>query len=348
MAPTPFVHGLALAWSDGALSRDGAIMLETLQKQLGISDKDRSVQEQSWLAEISKTDRRSFGDGDQILREWLDALSDKESLSPATRSMGRAALDVGLSKTAWFEALQFAEGLGLGEDLALGVWLEEEAEPLNGWPPALDPLAVILGLVISVPGIVTRNEEQFSNGTPSVSINHPDAKPSQLSWMPSLLPIKSDGCEWGWENDSKTDTEMPTSSINYSHTVLLAWIRRLVTMRRDRGDEGLSGLPANCLLVPSSTEVTYDGNTMTLSMIVDLGDSGLVRPWASVKVSELPEIIPAPDGIADSWVKIHDALAGLLVTGLETLPRQLLTASGAEVSISAPSLNGSWIVHDIV
>jgi len=30
------------------------------------------------------------------------------------------------------------------------------------------------------------------------------------------------------------------------------------------------------------------------------------------------------------------------------LPRQLLTASGAEVSISAPSLNGSWIVHDIV
>jgi hypothetical protein len=83
-------------------------------------------------------------------------------------------------------------------------------------------------------------------------------------------------------------------------------------------------------------------------MIVDLGDSGLVRPWASVKVSESPEIIPAPDGIADSWVKIHDALAGLLVTGLETLPRQLLTASGAEVSISAPSLNGSWIVHDIV
>ena len=174
MAPTPFVHGLALAWSDGALSRDGAIMLETLQKQLGISDKVRSVQEQSWLAEISKTDRRSFGDGDQILREWLEALNDKESLAPAARSMGRAALDVGLSKTGWFEALQFAEGLGLGDDLVLGVWLEEEAEPLNGWPLALDPLAVILGLVISVPGVVTRNDEQFSNGT-------------GLWWRPPLL-----------------------------------------------------------------------------------------------------------------------------------------------------------------
>lgn len=348
MAPTPFVHGLALAWSDGALSRDGAIMLETLQKQLGISDKIRAEQEQSWLADISKTDRRSFGDGDQILREWLNALGDKESLAPAARSMGRAALDVGLSKTSWFEALQFAEGLGLGGELAHGVWLEEEAEPLNGWPPALDPLAVILGLVMSVPGVTIRSEAQFSNGTPSVSINHPDAKPSHLSWMPSLLPIDSEGCEWGWDNDSKSDSEMPSSSINYSHSVLLAWIRRLVTMRRDRGEEGLTGLPPNCLLVPSSTDVTYEGNTMTLSMIVDLGESGLVRPWASVKVDQSPEIIPAPDGISESWVKIHDALGGLLITGLETLPRQLLTASGTEVSISAPTLDGSWVVHDIV
>ena len=67
MAPTPFEHGLALAWSDGALSREGAIMLETLQKQLGLSDKERAVQEQSWLSEMTKTPRRSFGDGDQIL-----------------------------------------------------------------------------------------------------------------------------------------------------------------------------------------------------------------------------------------------------------------------------------------
>ena len=46
MAPTPFEHGLALAWSDGALSRDGAIMLENLQEQLGITDSERAEQEQ--------------------------------------------------------------------------------------------------------------------------------------------------------------------------------------------------------------------------------------------------------------------------------------------------------------
>ena len=125
MAPTPFEHGLALAWSDGALSRKGALMLEDLQKQLGLSDKERANQEQEWLSDISKNKRRSFGDGDQILREWLDGLSDKENLEQSVRSMGRAALDVGLSKTAWKDAFVFSSGLGLGEELANGVWLEE-------------------------------------------------------------------------------------------------------------------------------------------------------------------------------------------------------------------------------
>ena len=62
MAPTPFEHGLALAWSDGALSRDGSIMLETLQQQLGLSDKERAIQEQAWLSEMSKNgSNSSFG-----------------------------------------------------------------------------------------------------------------------------------------------------------------------------------------------------------------------------------------------------------------------------------------------
>ena len=172
MAPTPFEHGLALAWSDGALSRNGAKMLETLQKQLGISDKERALQEQAWLSEISKTERRSFGDGDQILSEWLEALNDTESLSPAARSMGRAALDVGLSKTGWSEALQFAEGLGLAADLAEGVWLEKEAEPLDGWPPALDPLAIILGLVISVPRVCIEERSSIQQRN-SICFNKP-------------------------------------------------------------------------------------------------------------------------------------------------------------------------------
>ncbi len=347
MAPTPFEHGLALAWSDGALSRDGAIMLETLQKQLGINDNERAEQEQAWLEDISRTERRSFGDGDSILREWLEGLNDHESLAPAARSMGRAALDVGLSKTTWKEAIGFAKGLGLGDDLAQGVWLEKEAAPLKEWPPALDPLAIILGLVISMPGIATQKVARFSEGPAIVSIEHPEAKPTPLSWMPNLLPINSEGCKWGWEDQTKPESEMPSNSMVYSKSVLLAWIRRLVSMRKDRGEDGLVGLPENCRMMPSSSELNSQGNTLTISMIVDLGEAGLVRPMASISVDGHPSIVPAPKGISENWVMIHDALAGLLLTGLETLPRQLLLAGGCEVSIQTPGLEGEWIVHDI-
>ena len=95
MSPTPFEHGLALAWSDGALSRDGAAMLETLQAQLGLNDAERAIQEEVWLNETSRTKRRSFGDGDSVLREWLEALNDRDSLEPAARSKGKAALKMG-------------------------------------------------------------------------------------------------------------------------------------------------------------------------------------------------------------------------------------------------------------
>ena len=200
---------------------------------------------------------------------------------------------------------------------------------------------------MSVPSIAVQKVAKFTKGPAFVSINHPDANPEFLSWMPNLLPIDSEGCEWGWDNDTKVESDMPSKPMVYSQTVLLAWVRRLVAMRRDRGEGGLSGLPENCRLMPSSTELKSEGNIMTLSMIVDLGDGGLVRPWASVKVDGEPSIVPAPEGISENWVMIHDALAGLLITGLETLPRQLLLAGGCEVSIQVPKLDGEWVVHNI-
>ena len=94
----------------------------------------------------------------------------------SARSMGRAALDVGLSKSAWRDAFTFAKGLDLGEELANGVWLEEEAEPLNGWPAALDPLAIILGLVLSVPKSIQQKDAELSEGDAFVVIDHQEAK----------------------------------------------------------------------------------------------------------------------------------------------------------------------------
>jgi len=346
MAPTPFEHGLALAWSDGALSRDGAIMLETLQKQLGLSDKERAIQEQKWLADMSKTERRSFGDGDKILREWLEGLNDRENLSSSALSMGRAALDIGLSKSGWSNALQFADGLGLGEELAAGVWLEREAEPLKGWPAALDPLAIILGLVISVPSSAQHEETELIEGDAFVIINHQDANPRRLSWLPNLIPVKNEKCAWGWSGDKKVSTTPPDNDFVICSSVLSAWVRRFIAMRHQRGEGGLDELPEGFQIMPSSSDLECDGNNMKLSAIVNLGDGGLVRPWASVNVSNGVTINPAPSGIGPAWVKIHDGMANLIVNALETLPRQLLQATGLQFDCENITLQDGWITLD--
>ena len=346
MAPTPFEHGLALAWSDGALSREGALMLETLQKQLGLSDKERAKQEQGWLADISKNKRRSFGDGDQILREWLEGLNDKENLGQSARSMGRAALDVGLSKSAWSNAIMFAEGLGLGEDLASGVWLEKDAKPLDGWPAALDPLAIILGLVLSVPKSTNKKDAELSEGEPFVVIDHPDAKPSTLSWMPELTPVRHEKCAWGWHEEHNIPTSAPEKDLVFCDSVLLAWVRRFISMRHNRGEKGLDALPEGFQIMPSSSELERDGNNLKISMIVDLGESGLVRPFATVNVDGTAKLNPAPEGLGESWVRIHDAIGNMVLNALETLPLQLSQAAGLQNNFKNISLEDRWITLD--
>ncbi len=349
MSPSPFEHGLALAWSDGALSRDGAAMLETLQAQLGLSDSQRAMQEEAWLKEISRTDRRSFGDGDSILREWLEALNDSDSLEPAARSMGKAALKLGLSKSTWREAESFSMGLGLDQALAEGAWLECETEDLSDWPAALDPLAIILGLVVGISNTSEEKEVEFSSNGTFVKIDYPNATSSHLSWMPDLLPIEGEKSAWGWKGLGEPDTPLPIGDLVFCNSILLSWIRRLIAMRRSRGEEGLHNLPPGVQLMPSSSELKTEENKITISMIADLGEAGLVRPWASVVLSKgAPSIVPAPEGLAQNWISMHDAMAGILIQGLETLPRQLLIASGLTMGYTNIRQHDNWLVHDLV
>jgi len=346
MAPTPFEHGLALAWSDGALSRDGALMLEILQQKLKLGDKERAIQEQNWLADISKNERRSFGDGDQILREWLIGLDDTENLADSARSMGRAALDIGLSKTSWKHAISFADGLGLGDDLANGVWLEKEAAPLTEWPAALDPLAIILGLVLSVPKSTQKERVELAEGDAFVLINHQDAESIKLSWMPELTPVRNEMCAWGWKDGVKASSKPPKGDLVFCNSILMAWIRRLISMRHQRGEKGLDGLPEGFQVMPSSGELVNESGNLKLSMIVDLGENGLVRPWASVNVDGKATMNPAPTSLAKDWVGIHDSIANLILTAIQTLPRQLLQASGLKSECSNISLHENWVTLD--
>ena len=183
----PFEHGLALAWSDGALSRRGAQLLELLQSRLVLSDKQRAEIEEKWLESLSNIQRRSFGDGDEALSNWLKALSNTEQLEDAAKQLGRTALDVGLSKSMWKKAHQFATGLGLGDAFAKGAWLEETVSPTSDWPEALDPLAIIIGLGMGE--ISVKPERQINvSKNPVVVINNIEKTAVELQWLPALGP----------------------------------------------------------------------------------------------------------------------------------------------------------------
>jgi hypothetical protein len=347
MSPSPFEHGLALAWSDGALSRRGAQLLELLQTRLLLNDDSRADIEEIWQESLTNLNRRSFGDGDETLATWLEALKSTDDLQKAAKNLGRTSLEVGLSRSIWVEAYSFANGLGLGDAFAAGAWMEESAEAVNTWPEALDPLALIIGKGLSK--LVTRQsgDNEFSFGTPVIILPENEDRTPPLDWLPGLLPIK-DGCAWGWSDDRLLEGDTPEGDLLISTSVLQAWIRRLITQRIERGDCPLPGLPSDSALMASSTSVKHREKGLRLEIIVDLGKNGLVKPWAGIEVADGEiRIKPAPSGLAPSWIALHDGLAELLANAIETLPRQLLTAVDSELSPVGTRLEEGWVIIDL-
>jgi len=80
-------------------------------------------------------------------------------------------------------------------------------------------------------------------------------------------------------------------------------------------------------------------------VIVDLGESGLVKPFASVTISDSVNPDKAPENLPASWIAIHDGLGQLLMHAIDTLPKQILLASGlSDLAIEKITLSDGWIV----
>tara|TARA_B100001146_G_C16091376_1_gene395169 strand:- start:465 stop:923 length:459 start_codon:yes stop_codon:yes gene_type:complete len=144
-----FKHALDLAWNDGRLSRRGAVLLENLQDFLDLSDHERGVVEEKHSdEEVPFLITRGFGSGADLLDHWMATLLDlDEDLPLFLVSMGRSALETGITKQGWMDVSRAAESMGCEFDFARGVWEPEyEVESLE-WPDALKPVAMALGLM---------------------------------------------------------------------------------------------------------------------------------------------------------------------------------------------------------
>tara|TARA_B110000438_G_C15389937_1_gene468575 strand:- start:92 stop:550 length:459 start_codon:yes stop_codon:yes gene_type:complete len=145
-----FQHALDLAWSDGRLSKRGAILLENFQEILELSDSQRSVvEEKHHLQVVPHLIPRGFGSGASTLDQWMTSLMDLDDELPRYLiSMGRQSLETGISKQAWIEGFVAAERMNCEFEFARGVWEPEFEVEILLWPEALDPVAKSLGLLL--------------------------------------------------------------------------------------------------------------------------------------------------------------------------------------------------------
>lgn len=144
-----FRHALELAWTDGRLSRRGALLLEKLQEILDLSDEDRSFVEEVFHVDVVPyLIPRGFGSGSALLDQWMNDLIElDEELPRYLVSMGRQALENGIERAGWKKAFAAAERMECSFDFARGVWEPEFEVEIIAWPETLDPLAKALGLI---------------------------------------------------------------------------------------------------------------------------------------------------------------------------------------------------------
>ena len=138
---TPFRIALELAWSDGSMSKQGAMMLEQLSDALDLSAERRAEVEDAFVEEVlsDRTDRGS-GTGADLLRPWLEQTLNELAagdIDTQIAAIAYAAVKAGLTKQGWKEGIQYATEIGLASVFAKAVWAEEEHPQVEGELPGI-------------------------------------------------------------------------------------------------------------------------------------------------------------------------------------------------------------------
>ena len=97
-------------------------------------------------------------------------------------------------------------------------------------------------------------------------------------------------------------------------------VKKELKERENRGEEWLSDLPAEARADIHSAKVIKDQDAYQLSLIIDMGGSGAVRPFATVKsTQEGVKPSDAPSTIPAIWIPLYNVLRDLLVQAMNAL-----------------------------
>lgn len=120
--------------------------------------------------------------------------------------------------------------------------------------------------------------------------------------------------------EEKIIQTMPSISEETIAELLEVLVKKELKEREIRGEEWLSELPAQARADIHSAKVVKDQDAYQLSLIIDMGGSGAVRPFATVQ-STHDGVTPksAPSTIPAIWIPLYNVLRDLLVQAMNAL-----------------------------
>ena len=129
---TIFWMALEIAWSDGSMSKKGALIIEELHDAMGLDLSLREEIEEKFTKDIlEERTERGEGTGDIELESWsktiIENLNSNE-LENQIISLSKKAVIQGLSKEKWLLGINFTKEFNQSNTFAKGVWMENNTE----------------------------------------------------------------------------------------------------------------------------------------------------------------------------------------------------------------------------
>ncbi len=127
-----FWTALDIAWSDGSMSKKGALIIEKLHDAMGLETSLREeIEDEFARVVLENRTERGEGTGDAELEIWVNEIIDdlnSNDLESQIICLGSKAVKQGLSKEKWIAGMNFTNEFNQSNTFAEGVWMENDSK----------------------------------------------------------------------------------------------------------------------------------------------------------------------------------------------------------------------------
>ncbi|HJM44703.1 MAG TPA: hypothetical protein QF644_01990 [Candidatus Poseidoniaceae archaeon] len=127
-----FWTALDIAWSDGSMSKKGALIIEKLNDAMGLKTSLREeIEDEFARVVLEGRTERGEGTGDAKLEIWVNEIIEdlnSDELESQIICLSSKAVKQGLSKEKWVLGMNFTDEFNQSNTFAEGVWMENDSK----------------------------------------------------------------------------------------------------------------------------------------------------------------------------------------------------------------------------